>query len=156
MTARQRRKSIRLHRSAYENPSQIFSVTICTWNRRPIFKDKSLAKVTFESLATGPIGRNTERYACCLMPDHLHLLISPVTGNLVDIISAWKRYGSNRIRRLGLSGKCWQRGFYDHALRTEENLYTAAEYIVNNPVRARIVRNWTDYPFSWHRWMSPQ
>jgi hypothetical protein len=44
-------------------------------------------------------------------------------------------------------------GFYDHALRKEEDIRVVAEYIINNPVRAGLVKEWRDYPFSWHRWM---
>jgi putative transposase len=87
------------------------------------------------------------------MPDHLHLQVAPLQGNLVDLISGWKSFTGNLLRSEGLEGACWQRGFYDHALRKEEDFRTAAEYIVNNPVRAGIVARWREYPYSWHRWM---
>jgi REP element-mobilizing transposase RayT len=87
------------------------------------------------------------------MPDHLHLQISPKNGNLIDLINGWKSYTANLLGKLGLDGPCWQRSFYDHALRKEENIQTVAEYIVNNPVRAGLVKNWKEYPFSWHKWM---
>jgi putative transposase len=50
-------------------------------------------------------------------------------------------------------GACWQRGFYDHALRKEEDAEKAAQYMVNNTVRKGLVNSWRDYPYSWHRWM---
>jgi REP element-mobilizing transposase RayT len=148
-----RRKNIRLPPGLYEKTSQIFSITICTCNRQPLFEDPAWAKAVFDTLSTGSIGRCTTRYAACLMPDHLHLLIAPAAGNLADVLSGWKRYSANRVRRLGLAGKCWQRSFYDHALRTDEDLHAAAEYIVQNPVRAGLVDDWRKYPFAWHRWM---
>jgi len=148
-----RRKNIRLPRNAYEIPSQIFSITICTWNRRPVFQKTEWARVAFDSLSSGPFSRKTDRYASCLMPDHLHLLIAPTSQNLIDILSRWKSYTANQIRKTGLDGRCWQRGFYDHALRRDEDIYSTAEYIVHNPVRAKIVAKWRHYPFAWHRWM---
>ena len=148
-----RRKNIRLHPGLYETPSRIFSITICTFNRQPLFEDPGRAKIVFDSLFTGSIEKGSTRYACCLMPDHLHLLIAPAAGNLVDVLSSWKKYSANQVRRLGLAGKCWQRGFYDHALRTDEDLRAAAEYIVHNPVRAGLADDWRKYPFAWHRWM---
>jgi len=87
------------------------------------------------------------------MPDHLHLLISPRGTNLSEVLSAWKSYTGHLLRKDGLVGSCWQRGFYDHALREEEDVQRAAEYIVNNPVRKGLVEKWRDYPFSWHRWV---
>lgn len=74
-------------------------------------------------------------------------------ANLVDLVSRWKSFTASLLRRDGLIGPCWQRGFYDHALRKEEDIRTSAEYIVNNPVRAGLVENWVDYPFAWHRWI---
>ena len=38
---------------------------------------------------------------------------------------AWKKRNSHPL---------WQRGFYDHIIRTEEGLQTVREYIVNNPL----------------------
>ncbi len=87
------------------------------------------------------------------MPDHFHLLVGPREGNLVDLIRGWKSFSSNTLRKEGLEGPLWQRGFFDHALRQEEDIEAAANYIVNNPVRAGLVGDWRDYPYSWHRWM---
>jgi REP element-mobilizing transposase RayT len=148
-----RRKNIRLPNQIYELSSQIFSVTICVQGRRPIFKNEKWAKTLLGSLNTGLIAKQTEQYAWCLMPDHFHLLISPRGANLSDIQSAWKSYTAHLLRKVGLDGACWQRGFYDHALRKEEDVQRAAEYIINNPVRKGLVQNWRDYPFSWHKWM---
>jgi len=105
-----------------------------------------------DSLETGPFGKHTERYAFCLMEDHLHLLLAPRKANLIDLINGWKSFTANLLLKNGLTGTCWQRGFYDHALRKEEEVQDVAEYIVFNPVRAGVANDWTDYPFSWHRW----
>jgi putative transposase len=148
-----RRKNIRLDRKAYEIPSQIFSITICTWNRRRLFEIDTHAKIVVSSLETGPFGHGAKRFAFCLMPDHLHLLVAPHNGNLVDLINRWKRFTGGRIQKERLKGPFWQRGFYDHALRNEEDIQTVAEYIVHNPVRAGLVDDWREYRYSWHRWM---
>jgi putative transposase len=147
------RKNIRLARTNYEIPSRIFSITICTWNRRPLFKNRTCAQSITASVHTGPFGKCTDRYAFCLMPDHLHLQMAPLQGNLIDHITKWKSFTGSLLRSEGLQGSCWQRGFYDHALRKEEDLRTVAEYIVHNPVRAGIVASWREYPYSWPRWI---
>jgi len=148
-----RRKNIRLPNQIYELSSQIFSVTICTQDRRPIFKNEGWAKTLLYSLNTGLFSKQIEHYAWCLMPDHLHLLTSTRGGNLSTVLSAWKSYTGHLLRKDGLEGPCWQRGFYDHALRKEEDVQRVAEYIVNNPARKGLVENWRDYPFLWHKWM---
>jgi len=152
----QRRKNIRLSKEAYEASSQIFSITVCTLTRRPLFRNETWANLVVGSLETGPFGENTDRYALCLMPDHLHLLLTCQDGNLIDLLSGWKSYSANLLRKSALEGACWQRGFHDHGLRREEDIRSTADYIVNNPVRAGLVENWISYPYSWHRWMQGQ
>jgi len=150
---KKRRKNIRLDKETYQNSSQVFSITICTRDRQPLFVNPTWAKIILDSLGTGPFGQKTERYAYCLMPDHLHILMACYDGNLVDLVNRWKSYTANLLRKNGAKRLCWQRGLYDHALRKEEDIQRTAEYIVNNPVRAGLVGKWSDYPFLWHRWM---
>jgi putative transposase len=147
------RKNIRLKKEIYSNQSQIFSITICTKDRRPIFGKELWAKKIIETFETKPFRKNMESYAYCLMPDHLHLLVSPKNGNLIDFIRRWKSYTANLLNKLGRDGSCWQRGFYDHALRKDDDILTTAEYIVHNPVRQHIAKHWREYPYSWHKWM---
>ena len=147
------RKNIRLPKEMYSFPNQIFSITICTKDHKPIFRNNRWSKIVVQTLQTGPFGKKTKCHAFCLMPDHSHIQISPKDGNLVDLINRWKSYTANRLKKEGLEGPCWQRSFYDHALRKDEDIQTVAEYIVNNPVRAGLVKNWKDYPFSWHEWI---
>jgi len=146
------RKNIRLQKEVYSKQNQIFSITICTKDRKFLFQNRKWATVIIGTLKTGPFGKNVKCYAYCLMPDHLHLQLSPIDGNLINQISGWKSYTTNLLQKSGLEGPCWQKSFYDHALRKDEDIKTVAEYIVNNPVRSKLVKNWTDYPFSWHTW----
>jgi REP element-mobilizing transposase RayT len=148
-----RRKEIRLPSNIYANQNQIFSLTICTWQRKGWFQNPTYAKALSNTLHTGLFAQKCERYAYCLMPDHLHMLISPKDICLIDLINRWKSYTANLLRKEGLSSKCWQRSFYDHALRKEEEIRATAEYIINNPVRAGMADHWREYDYSWHKWM---
>ena len=82
------------------------------------------------------------------MPDHIHLLVSlgewATPGDYVrDIkgkLSAFLRKRFN-VRNI------WQKGFYDHVIRKDEDLNSTAEYILNNPVRSGRVDNWRNYPW---------
>jgi hypothetical protein len=74
-------------------------------------------------------------------------------ADLVGLIGGWKRFTGSLLKKDGLDGPFWQRGFYDHALRKEEDIRKAAEYIVHNPVPAGLVEHWLDYPYSRHRWV---
>ncbi len=147
-----RRKAIRMDRGVYGIEGVVYHITICTAGGRPIFADASLAKEVFENLLNGPVARECVLYAVCLMPDHIHLLIGVKQTNLIDLLARWKTFTTNFAHKRGVCGDIWQRSFYDHALKVEEHITETAEYIVGNPVRARLVDDITGYPYSWHRW----
>jgi REP element-mobilizing transposase RayT len=44
-------------------------------------------------------------------------------------------------------GMKWQKDFYDHVIRTKEDMVTQVRYILDNPVRKRLVSFWEEYPF---------
>ena len=46
------------------------------------------------------------------------------------------------------AGPLWQTGYHDHVLRAEDARLGVARYVLLNPVRAGLVENAEDYPFS--------
>lgn len=151
MNSTHQRKAIRLSKKLYEEKGQPFSITICTHENAPLFKE--FGGLIFQSIEEGPLSRESDLMAACVMPDHVHLLLAPISENLIHLIGRWKSYTSRLIWEKEYKGKVWQRSFYDHALREEEDIIKVAEYIVCNPVRKGIVQDCTDYPYSWHKWM---
>jgi putative transposase len=78
-----------------------------------------------------------------LMPDHLHaLIIFPPEKRMNSVIKMWKGY---QTKHLNIH---WQRGFFDHRLRSDESEEEKAQYIRNNPVRANLVPRPEDWPHS--------
>jgi putative transposase len=77
-----------------------------------------------------------------LMPDHLHALIA-VDGHtsLGRVIGNFKRATTR------FAGVEWQRNFFDHRLRSDESLTEKATYIRQNPVRAALVKDETNWPY---------
>jgi putative transposase len=94
----------------------------------------------------------TERFQVltyCFMPDHLHLLVEGATddADLQCFIKRWKqrtafKYARARGRRL------WQVGYFDHVLRSDEDTYRHALYILGNPIRAGLARTIGEYPYA--------
>ena len=78
-----------------------------------------------------------------LMPDHLHALLSfPETGtSLRNTVSKWKEWTCKEI------GILWQDDFFEHRLRHEESRMQKVDYILENPVRAGLVSQATDWTF---------
>ena len=61
----------------YSDQNHVFFVTICARHLRQPFADRSLAKEVIESLLFLLRRRDWRLYCYCLMPDHLHLALSP-------------------------------------------------------------------------------
>lgn len=81
-----------------------------------------------------------------LMPDHLHAIIAfdwETGDGMKEIIGNWKRFTA---RNLGID---WQRDFFDHRIRSEEDLANKWIYIRENPVRAGLVKSYEEWPHVW-------
>lgn len=79
-----------------------------------------------------------------LMPDHLHaVMIFPREVSISRTIGQWKRYVAR------LKGIDWQRDFFEHRLRNDENLLEKTSYIRMNPVRKGLCSRPEEWPYAW-------
>ncbi len=86
-------------------------------------------------------------HACVIMPDHLHLLMTPAE-TLEKSIQLIKGGFSFRAKReLEWRGDIWQPGFTDHRIRDLEDWERHIEYIRTNPIKARLVEDSALYEF---------
>lgn len=76
--------------------------------------------------------------AWCIMPNHLHALVSPLGKvTLGEILRHWKGGSSFEINRLlGRRGPLWMTEFFDHIVRSEAQLEHYRLYIAENPKKA--------------------
>ena len=80
------------------------------------------------------------------MPDHLHWLIADAAA-MQQLVHSFKSYSTYAARTLGRRPRLWQRSYWDHVLRRDEDLREVAEYIIHNPVRHQIVTDARSYPY---------
>lgn len=80
-------------------------------------------------------------HAWCVMPNHVHVLITPLNGeSLSAILHSWKSFTAKAINEaLGLSGGFWQPEYFDRVIRNAEHFARAVAYIEENPVKAGLV-----------------
>ena len=73
-----------------------------------------------------------------VMPNHVHLLVTPIPGDeLEDILQSRKRQSSREINALlGREGTLWQKHSFDHIVRNENALEKFRAYIEDNPRNA--------------------
>ena len=125
-------------------------MTICTDNKEKIFNSEANAKIVISELLTTVKDLKFRILCYCLMPDHLHIIISPdeSTLSLSKFLNIFKGRTTAVFKDRVNHKKIWQRSAFDHIIRTEENLRKIIEYIWNNPVRNGIVHKADDYPYS--------
>ena len=146
------RKQIHLKHFDYSQKVYVYYITICTQNKMKYFKNCEIAQIIKDEIKFRVRKKEILLYCYCLMPDHLHMLLS--LGSLYekrlhDWMIVFKRYTARMVKNEFKIQQLWQRDFYDHIIRRKESLIQKAEYIVNNPVREGIVEEWEDYPHSW-------
>ena len=101
-------------------------------------------------------GKRIDLFAAAVMPDHVHLLFTPLRDEtgwpfpLVEIMQSLKSATAHRINQLlHRSGPVWQEESFDHVLRSDESLKLKCEYIRQNPVRQGLVQKPEDYRWLW-------
>ena len=137
----------------YQNPGATIFVTFC-----------KLLRGSFPEPARGLIlahclhdhGRRFDLRAAVVMPDHVHLLFTPMFDDqgwpypLPVIMKQIKGISARSVNKLlETSGPVWQEESFDHTLRSDESFQEKREYIRQNPVRRSLVTRPEDYPWLW-------
>src|SRR6202012_5528734 len=113
-----------------------FFVTSATFHRRRLFQVAANAELFLETLQQYRREGHYKLHAFVVMPDHIHLLLTP-QGETIERVMGLIKGGSSH--RLACRGPVWQRGFSDHRIRDKEDFLTRRFYIYQNPVRAHMV-----------------
>jgi REP element-mobilizing transposase RayT len=88
-------------------------------------------------------------HAYCLMPNHVHLLLDGPQESISKAMQrANGRYAQWLNHTYGMRGHVFEGRFWSEAIESEQHLLELARYIVNNPVRAGIVKHASEWPWS--------
>lgn len=130
-----------------------YFITICTKQRKRLLWNSPVGAITDRpQVQLSPYGEIVdegihaisvhypmilvERYA--ILPDHVHLLLRIVDRDGRSVIaptisSVIRLFKGSVTKQCGES--IWQKGFYDHVVRNQEDLAEISEYIANNPIK---------------------
>jgi valyl-tRNA synthetase len=104
-------------------------------------------------------GDRIELHAAVVMPDHAHMLLTPLRSgpgqwhSLASITHSIKSITAHQIsKQRGEPVSLWQDESFDSQVRREGELAEKMAYILEAPVRDGLVPDWTLYP---HLWVSP-
>lgn len=143
-----------------------------TYQRKPILINK--IDLLRESFKNAKQFFNFEIFGVCVMPDHVHLILRPEKINeYPKIITSIKYYFSHRFNDVGvetptyrnqlnlqtkqnptygyknkLEKGIWQRRYWEHTIKSDEDLYKHLDYIHYNPVKHGLVKNVKDWEYS--------
>jgi putative transposase len=128
------------------NNQQMYMVTTSTWERRALFRHEKWVKLLIDTLYHYR-GSAYLLHEFVIMPDHIHLLITPITSleKAVQFIKGGFSYRAKK--ELGSNMEIWQKGFQDHRIRDAEDYEIHVAYIRGNPIRKHPYVTSDNYPF---------
>ena len=77
-------------------------------------------------------------HAFVVMPDHVHILLTPAPEMAVERRAQLIKGGFSFAVRKNFSGEIWQEGYHAHRVVDEDDLLNQRSYILCNPVKKRM------------------
>jgi REP-associated tyrosine transposase len=126
-----------------------YFLTFCTFERQPLFTTREAVDEILMQIQRGAREERFALIAYCFMPDHVHLLIEARAddSDARRFIKAAKQYSGFYFKKR-FGRQLWQRYGFERTLRNDEATLSVVRYIIENPVRAKLVQNAEDYPFA--------
>jgi REP element-mobilizing transposase RayT len=163
----------RLDRLFVNHP--LYFVTACTEDRKPILANAQVHD-GFRRFCQAGLERGVFVGKYVLMPDHLHLFVAlgdeyesalverrrsqsaatedavaAVCDRRLSILSNWIKSLKNSLSKIfrnqNISSPHWQKGFFDHVMRSEESYSEKWLYVAENPIRKKLVACFEDWPY---------
>jgi putative transposase len=124
-------------------------VTTKAWQNVSVFQVQESAEIVVRKILEYRDRKNYLLHEFVLMPDHLHLLLTPSeTVSLEKAVQLIKGGSSHEIHIVrGNKMQIWQSGFHESRVRDLASYKTKADYIRFNPVAAKLVRQPQDWRF---------
>ncbi|MDD5223312.1 MAG: transposase [bacterium] len=140
---RRHRLSTKLYRGKI-----IITFTVCIAERYPLFAQENITRIFSDLLINILKKEECEAHVFLFMPDHFHVLVEGKSDES-DLLKFIKNFKQKTGYWLGRNhpGIKWQKDFYDHVLRKDEDILKQVKYILNNPVRKGLAADSKGYPF---------
>jgi REP element-mobilizing transposase RayT len=131
----------------------VYFVTFCTHDRQRTLANNMVHDALAGFAQRGFDEKNIAVGRYVIMPDHIHLFVrGPYDFRLSNWVSQLKGFLTKQIRcsRSLVANEekpVWQRGFFDHVLRSYESYSEKWHYVEQNPMRAGLVEKASDWPY---------
>lgn len=130
------------------SPPGTYFVTSTTFQRRRFFVVESYARLFLKTLYSYRRQGRFKLHAFVVMPDHVHLLITPAADITLERAMQFIKGGYSHAVSQEISRReIWQKGFADHRIRDTDDFAGHRLYIHQNPVMAKLVENPAEYRY---------
>ena len=131
------------------SPPGTYFVTFATWQRRRLFVVDNYARLFLKTLYGYRRPGRFQLHAFVLMPDHVHLLLTPAPEITLERSLQLIKGGYSHAFGVEFGNtEIWQRGFTDHRIRDVRDFEQHREYIHENPVKRGLVARADQYRLS--------
>ncbi len=132
----------------YNFPGAIYFITNNTHDRQPFL----VAEVDLFWLAIETMKKRSlfDLIAWVILPDHFHIIIDPLENNISELMKRIKlSFSMNYRKKQSLKNlNVWQKRFWDHIIRNQDDFNRHIDYIHYNPVKHGLANNPLDYKHS--------
>ena len=118
-----------------------YAITILTHQRHRIFQRTDNAELMIATLFRYRDQGQFALHAFAIMPDHLHVLVTPAIDVSTACCVQFIKGGYSFAVRKQFPGEVWHAGYHEHRIRDQNDFKAQKQYIANNPVR----KSYTDY-----------
>jgi len=143
------RRTETLHAGRESIPGARYFVTFATIKREPWLQSTFAIKAMLTALLAWHDENDGLLLAGCVMPDHVHMLFR--LGPQLNVGRCVARWKSQVRRACGYTGG-WQRDFWEHRIRPDEEFEAYGLYLFLNPYRAGLI----NADQSWSGWICPE
>jgi len=150
-------------------PGGTYFFTVVTFSRLPIFASTKARNLLHSAWVNVRKKHPFQVDAICLLPEHIHCIWTLPEGD-ADYSMRWKEIKRiftheyldqigpvgirNASRQKREEAAIWQRRFWEHTLRDEQDFNRHLDYIHYNPVKHGLVKKAQDWPWSsFHRYV---
>ena len=131
------------------SPPGTYFVTFSTWQRRRLLVVEAYARLFLKTIYSYRRRGKFQLHAFVLMPDHVHLLLTPAEELTIERVVQFVKGGYSHAFGIEFGKKkdIWQRGFTDHRIRKAADFEMHLRYIHNNPVARGLVAQAAEYRY---------
>ena len=119
-------------------------------NRKTIFKERENFECFKGMLKKGQERESVKIYHYCLMSTHFHMLLKSEKSESLSRFMHWVQLGYARYykKKYGTTGHVFEERYRSPRIAKESYYLQCGRYIERNPLKAKLVKQVEDYPYS--------